>query len=743
MLNDAGFDTPEKLKKLDYAWWFNAREKQEIPPGLWRIWLILAGRGFGKTRTGAETVREQVEKGNAKRIALVAPTASDARDVMIEGESGIMNICPDWNRPTYEPSKRRLTWPNGAIATAYSADEPERLRGPQHDFAWCDELAAWRYPEAWDMLQFGLRLGDDPRAIVTTTPKPTAMVKDLIKNPNTHVTKGSTYENRGNLAEAFFEAIIGKYEGTRLGRQELNAEILDDNPDALWQRKDIDDYRVSKMPDLVRVVVGVDPAATSSSGSDDTGIVVAGIDKNRHGYVLGDYTCHVSPKQWAIEAIAAFNKHNADRVVGETNNGGEMVEHTLRTVDPGIPYKAVHASRGKQTRAEPISSYYEQGRIHHVGSFPALEDQMCDWIPGEGKSPDRCLVEGTLVMTDGGNIPIENIKEGMFVLTRYGYKRVLAAGQTSSSANTISVHFSNGTVLTGTGNHPVYVEGKGFTNMDALVLDDKVITCNENLSNIKESSLQDTRHLKAYPAGDISTRSSKKRMERKSKLFIKRYGKMRTGRYPMGMIFTTKTATLPTIRLITSNVYQKRNMPIGTTMDAVMYSENTLPTCALLQRNGMLRTKVTSGTLNMAKEHGRTEMPDPGCVNNVGVNIKQSVPGMISDSALANVLTSTTNRPRNITRSVYAQCADQSLKSRSQRSRPHVPVSVLGSYDAGRRKVYNLTVEDCNEYFANEILVHNCDALVWALTELLPPEKPRKSVPRFSPGFGLSGGMRI
>jgi len=389
ILSDAGFDTPEKLKKLEYAWWFNAREKQELPGGLWRIWLILAGRGFGKTRTGAETIREQVDKGNAKRIALVAPTSADARDVMIEGESGILSVCPEWNRPTYEPSKRRLTWPNGAIATAYSADEPERLRGPQHDFAWCDELAAWRYPEAWDMLQFGLRLGDDPRAIVTTTPKPTVLVKELVRNPNTRMTKGSTYENKSNLADAFFEAIIGKYEGTRLGRQELNAEILDDNPDALWQRKDIDDHRVSSIPELIRIVVGVDPAATSKSGSDDTGIVVAGIDKRSHGYVLGDYTCHTTPQKWAQEVIAAYHKHSADRIVGETNNGGEMVEHTLRTVDPGIPFKAVHASRGKQTRAEPISAYYEQGRIHHVGSFPALEDQMCDWVPGVSDSPDR------------------------------------------------------------------------------------------------------------------------------------------------------------------------------------------------------------------------------------------------------------------------------------------------------------------------------------------------------------------
>jgi hypothetical protein len=249
---------------------------------------------------------------------------------------------------------------------------------------------AWKYPqETWDMLQFGLRLGDDPRCAITTTPKPIPLIRDILKNPVTAVTKGSTYDNITNLAPAFVDIIISKYEGTRLGRQELNAEILDDNPDALWQRSNIDDHRVSSIPELVRVVVGVDPAATSKAGSDDTGIVVAGIDKRMHGYVLGDYTCHTTPQKWAQEVIAAYHKHSADRIVGETNNGGEMVEHTLRTVDPGIPFKAVHASRGKQTRAEPISAYYEQGRIHHVGSFPALEDQMCDWVPGVSDSPDR------------------------------------------------------------------------------------------------------------------------------------------------------------------------------------------------------------------------------------------------------------------------------------------------------------------------------------------------------------------
>lgn len=331
-----------------------------------------------------------MENGKAHRIALVAPTAADARDTMVEGESGILAISPPWNRPMYEPSKRRLTWPSGAIATLFSAEEPERLRGPQHDTAWCDEIAAWKYPqETWDMLQFGLRLGDDPRCAITTTPRPIPLVRDILNNPSTAVTKGSTYDNISNLAPAFIEVIISRYEGTRLGRQELNAEILDDNPEALWTRDVIENNRVTKASEMVRIVVGVDPAVTSSSSADDTGIVVAGVDEKHHYYVLGDYTTHATPKKWAHEVIAAYYKHSADRVIGEVNNGGELVEYTLRTIDPMVSYRSVRASRGKQLRAEPVSALYEQGKVHHVGSFPALEDQMCEWVPGEGKSPDR------------------------------------------------------------------------------------------------------------------------------------------------------------------------------------------------------------------------------------------------------------------------------------------------------------------------------------------------------------------
>lgn len=376
---------------LLYEWRFWARPNQ-LPPENWRhVWLILAGRGFGKTRTGAETVRWLVETGQAKRIALVAPTAADARDVMVEGESGILAVSrPDF-KPEYEPSKRRITWPNGAVAYTYSAEEPDRLRGPQHDFAWCDELAAWKYPDdTWDNLIFGLRLGDNPRVVVTTTPKPIPLVRKLVNDPETVVTRGSTYENAANLPPSFLKEIRDKYEGTRLGRQEIFAEILDDVPGALWTRSMLDDLRVKKAPELVRVVVAIDPAVSSGEDSDETGIIVAGKGADGHGYVLDDLTCRMSPDGWATRAVNAYYKHEADRIVAEVNNGGDLVEATIRTVDRKIPYKAVRASKGKRTRAEPIAALYEQGKIHHVGSFPLLEDQMCNFTPdGYDGSPDR------------------------------------------------------------------------------------------------------------------------------------------------------------------------------------------------------------------------------------------------------------------------------------------------------------------------------------------------------------------
>jgi phage terminase large subunit-like protein len=384
----------EQAERLRYDWAYRARPEQLPPPGDWRVWLLLAGRGFGKTRTGAETVRTRVASGLARRIALVGPTAADVRDVMVEGESGLLAIAPPWDRPVYEPSKRRLTWPSGAVATLFSADEPERLRGPQHDLAWCDELAAWRYAAAWDMLMFGLRLGADPRAVVTTTPRPTKLIRELLADPKVVVTRGRTAENRANLAPAFLSQVVRRYEGTRLGRQELDGELLEDMPGALWQRGLIEAARVRAPSDLARVVVAIDPAASSGEGADETGIVVVGRNMAGHAYVLADISGRYAPAEWARAAVAACATHRADRIVAETNNGGEMVEATLRMVDANVPYGAVRASRGKIARAEPVAALYEQGRVHHVGAFAALEDQMCSFTSDfdravAGYSPDR------------------------------------------------------------------------------------------------------------------------------------------------------------------------------------------------------------------------------------------------------------------------------------------------------------------------------------------------------------------
>jgi predicted phage terminase large subunit-like protein len=380
----------------DGGWPARARPEQLEPPGEWVTWLILAGRGWGKTRTSVEWVHGHAVAGTAGRIALVAPTAADVRDVLVEGPSGFLAIASDTTRPLYEPSKRRLEWPNGATATCYSAEEPERLRGPQHDLAALDELCAFSHPETLDMLNFGLRVGARPRKLITTTPKPTKQLKQIIADPTTIITRGRTLDNSANLAPTFISGILNKYGGTRLGRQEIEGELLDDTPGALWQQKWIDDARVAAMPwgGLTRVVVAIDPAVTSGEDADETGIICAGVDANGAVYVLEDASGRYQPHEWANKAINLYKKHHADRIVAEINNGGGLVEATIRSVDPNISYKGVHASRGKVTRAEPISALYEQGKVHHVGTFTELEDQMVSFTSdfsraSAGYSPDR------------------------------------------------------------------------------------------------------------------------------------------------------------------------------------------------------------------------------------------------------------------------------------------------------------------------------------------------------------------
>lgn len=406
----------------------HARTEQRPPAGDWDAWLILAGRGFGKSRTGSEWTWRK-----AKRIpygVIVGPTAGDVRDTMIEGESGILACAPALFRPKYEPSKRRLTWPNGALTSVFSAEEPDRIRGPNAGYAWADEWAMWRHiVEATDNLEFTLRLKGawTPQLLLTTTPKPRKAVRERVKDVGTVVTRGSTYDNLANLDEAFGRKILRKYEGTSVGAQELHAELLDDVMGALWNgemltaaRRDLDPLEVASL--LPGVVIAVDPAVTANEGSDETGIVVVGVTHPNHcpacgpiadgphGWVLDDLSGKFSPNGWASIALGAYDRFDADAIVAEVNNGGDLVGNTVRSLRPGVSYRDVRASRGKRTRAEPWAALYEQGRVHSVRGLMVLEEQKRTWVPGEQgeESPDRVDAEvwgGTALMlgeTAGG-----------------------------------------------------------------------------------------------------------------------------------------------------------------------------------------------------------------------------------------------------------------------------------------------------------------------------------------------------
>jgi len=369
-----------------------ARANQLPPEGDWTTWLILAGRGFGKTRLGAEEIAWQAITQPGTRWAVVAPTFSDARDTCAEGESGIVSILNRYRMlENYNRSIGEILLKNGSRIKLFSADQPERFRGPQHHGAWCDELGAWRYQDAWDQLQFGLRLGKKPRVIVTTTPRSTPLIRMLAKRSDgsVEITRGSTFDNAANLAPSALMELQARYNGTRLGRQELYGEILDDIEGALWTSGLIDRNRIEKAPPMSRIVVSVDPAVTNNANSDETGIVVCGSTSEGHGYVLGDYSFKGSPLDWATKAVEIFDIYKADAVLVEVNQGGDMVSAVLKQVRSSLPIREIRAHVGKKLRAEPVAAMYEQGRIHHVGEFAQLEDQMTQWTTDDSDSPDR------------------------------------------------------------------------------------------------------------------------------------------------------------------------------------------------------------------------------------------------------------------------------------------------------------------------------------------------------------------
>ena len=672
--------SPVEAVALEHDWAFWARPEQRDPLGDWLVWVIQAGRGFGKTRTGAECTNTQAKQHPGCRIALVGKEPDDYRDTMIQGEAGLLACSPPWFRPVFNPSLRKVTWPNGSQALCYSGETPDDLRGPAHHFAWVDEFCKFKHPKkVWDNLMLGLRLGDRPRAVVTTTPRPILAflsilysdIRQRLRRPHVAVTGGSTYANLANLAGPFREQVLSQYEGTRLGRQELYAELLMDVPGALWKRERLDVQRVDAAPSFVRVAIGVDPATTSGEESNETGICVGGRDEKRHGYLIEDCSGHYTPGQWGEKVVRKFLEHGANEVIAESNQGGEMVQYTIQTAarqvglelgrEVIVPVRLVHASHGKVARAEPIAALDEQGRLHHVGTWGSLEDQLC-------------LAPWTLIITERGNISLDTVRAGDKVLTRAGWKDVEWAGPTSFSS-ILHIGFSNGVTLDATSRHPI-ATADGFRPASSLTIGQEVLICQCQLcdptSNLKESnsflarrnrSRVITEHREAAPATHSFS--------------ITQYGNRYIDRFLKATNFITETETNSTMPLRTFSWSHGVN------------------TSSFMARQVRSLNRQMSAVLS-ARQNGRRNPSTSGAVESVEL------------------------RSYHGPHSLHSAHVDVGIATVQS-------ISIL----PGRYLAYNLQVSECPEFIANGILTHNCtwlpgekspdrlDAYVWLFWGLI------------------------
>lgn len=627
------------------------------------------------------------------RINMVAATYQDARDTMVEGESGLLGVLPKSSIATWNRSLGELILTNATRYKLFAATEPDRLRGPQAHRAYCDELAAWQYPETFDQLLFGLRLGKNPKVVIATTPRPTGLLKRIVNDQNTVITRGSTFDNADNLAPSALAQLRERYEGTRLGRQELFAEILDDVPGALWNRANLDQFRARphEVPSLKRIVVAIDPAVTSGEEADETGIVCAGIDTAGYGYLLEDVSGRYSPIEWARKAIALYTKHGADRVIAEVNNGGEMVGNTIRMLDPHISFRAVHATRGKVVRAEPVSALYEQGRISHVGAFNKLEDQLC-------------FPAGTLISTSRGEMPIESVVVGDFALTRDGWRKVEVASSTGFAYDFVVLETESGNILRCTPNHPIWINEKFAPAKNAKAGDRLSVRCNQ-------ASLA-TQLLGAVGGGTAWSKAISGILE--ASCFIGRPGKPTWGQ--------SRPA-------ITSTMW----MRIRAITKSLIYSL-CAPSSMLLNMNheGFGSSPLNRGA-QPPSEVGILEKGLMSLVLNAAQTLK--LPTRRSENSAATPVAWPTDDLRAF--------GTLSAPSAALRSSPKIHAesiavrSVTTRHTPGAEEIFNLRVEGQPEYYANGILVHNCafttdfdrqkagyspdrlDALVWAFSELM------------------------
>ena len=736
---------------LEYDWQhFWARPKQLVPPlGDWDIWLFMGGRGIGKTRTGVEAARFLVYECGYRWLSIVGRTAADVRDVLIEGESGFLNVLPEWELPLYEPSKRRLTFPNGAIANLFSADEPDQMRGPQSDLVLADEVAAWRFAGSFDQVSFGNRLGQKPIMILLTTPQPNKLMRELVEDSipveeylgtgdmrgkTVLLTTGSTYENAANLAPKFLKRLVKKYDGTRLGRQEIYAQMLLDTPGALWKLDLIEKHRVTQHPLLKRIAIAIDPPGRDNSDNEsgaEAGIIAAGIGIDGQGYLLEDASIYGSPAEWGRQALSLYYKYKADVMVGEVNNGGDMVEHTVMSVvEKGQQrpnFKQVRASRGKLTRAEPISALYEKGEVHHVGAFKELEDQMTTWVPGE-KSPDRCFAAGTMISTKSGDRPIEEICVGDLVLTREGYKRVLASGRTSERSLVLQLTLSCGIILECTSNHPIFVYGRGFIPAWTIQKQDQVAVLESKLSSSMEMNIDVTPITGASRHRGIFTHTKMAIGRTANQHSILLFGNITMGLFQKVILFITviKVLMITVCQILKWSLAKNMGKDIAGTISNKELSKWIM--LEILPLSGMVAMSVLNGTLNTAKSRGKIGNALQGLfVRNV--EKKHSLIMTNEEtfaSALVGVSIDTMNVPSDIMKTVGALSAGTHSMSRRAKNSKFVPVNVLGLCVAQDKPVYNIAVEDERHYFANGVLVHNCDAAVWALTELMVDAEPER-----------------
>lgn len=666
-------------KRLAYEWRFWARPEQIAPPGDWRVWIIIAGRGWGKTRTGAEWLTERAKKGY-KRLGMIGQTAADVRDTMIQGESGVLTIAAPSFRPRYEPSKRLLTFPNGAKAHLYSGDEPDQLRGPAHDSVWSDEPAKWKYAnEAWYNMDFGLRSGPDPKVVGTTTPRPIPLIITLLEeaageNPSVIVTSGNTFENTANLAPGFLATMKKRYLGTRLGRQELFAEILRERAGSLWTRGRLEELRVKTAPACGRILIGVDPAMSDGENAAETGIVVVGRGADGHGYTLRDGTLQGSPAEWANRVCRLYQIFSANAVVAEGNQGGNLVAATIQTINPNIPVKIVHASRSKEARAEPVAALYEKGEVHHVGMMAELEDQLC-------------LVGETLVLTQAGEKPIRDVTTADRVLTRKGWRRVLWAGQTGETGKLVSIIVATSRRLLATAGHPVYTQERGFVPAGDLRPGD-TLEGNPWKSAVdgggerrgwmdRPGGLANTGRRSSGTAGSGAARKTVTIGTPEANCFTGLFGERLTDLFRRGWTCITRMRIRPTTPSTTWSYSLARSISAAT--DCMAWRPWDLKSeAALLGPCGRCVNPSNETALGAASRSRAS-----GCA-----------PPTAPEAANAG-------RVRFVTRLTL----------------PPVPV-------------YNLTVEGEPEFYANGFLVHNCqwapgdpspdrlDAMVWAYTEL-------------------------